>query len=369
MSEKPVILFESYPDFSGSPLEIYNELVKRGYDKKYDLIWTVYSTFNEKTNYKVIKFHGCNTSEKQNVLRRTKVIIDSNRYIQKPRPDVFRLHTRHGTNLKKCPSYSRSIGQVDAMLSTSEAMIQIDKIVYPPQVSSKSIPLGLPVNDLLFHTKDLYANSFMKTITGIDKKFNKVFIWLPTYRQHRNNPSFGSKKILPFGLPLFKNENEAEKLNAELVKNNSILLCQFHHAQAKNYKLLPKYNNIIFITEDIKRKFNITLADFLGFADAMITDYSSIYYEFLLLNKPVALSVDDLVEYNKAFGFWYNYLQWLKGEYLIDIDGLINFIKNVSNGIDTHKKERTEFRDKIYKYKDDKSTERVVNYLVEKKVL
>lgn len=361
---KPVILFESYPDFSGSPLEIYNELVKRGYDKKYDLVWAVYSTFNEKTNYKVVKFHGCNSQEKQQILARTKVIIDSNRYIYKPRPDVFRLHTRHGTNLKKALSYSRGIGPVDAMLSTSEAMIEIDKIVYPQQVASKSIPLGLPVNDLLFHHKDLYANGFMKSVTGTDKKFNKVFLWLPTYRQHRNNPSIGSKFIQPYGLPLFRNEDEAVKVNDELVKSNSVMLCQFHHAQAKNYKSLPKCSNMIFITEDMKRKFNITLADLLGFSDAMITDYSSVYYEFLLLNKPVALSVDDLVEYNRAVGFLYNYLEWLKGEYLINTSALIKFIADVSNGIDRLKDSRTEFRNKIYKFKDDKSTQRVVDFLI-----
>ena len=68
MNEKPVILFESYPDFNGSPLEIYNELIKKGYDKKYDLIWAVYSDFNRQTNYKIIKFFNCENKEKQNVL-------------------------------------------------------------------------------------------------------------------------------------------------------------------------------------------------------------------------------------------------------------------------------------------------------------
>ena len=131
MSEKPVILFESYPDFSGSPLEIYNELVKRGYDTKYDLIWTVYANFNEKTNYKVVKFHGCNTPEKRNVLSRTKVIIDSNRYIQKPRPDVFRIHVRHGLTLKKCQSYYNDIGNLDAIITTSDEMLKIEEKAYP----------------------------------------------------------------------------------------------------------------------------------------------------------------------------------------------------------------------------------------------
>ena len=69
---KPVILFESYPDFNGSALAVYEELVKRGYEEKYDLVWAVYSDFNLKTNYKVVKFFNCNSPEKQDIIKRTK---------------------------------------------------------------------------------------------------------------------------------------------------------------------------------------------------------------------------------------------------------------------------------------------------------
>ena len=97
MSEKPVILFESYPDFNGSALAVYEELVRRGYDKKYDLVWAVYSDFNLKTDYKIVKFFNCNSAEKQNILKRTKCIIDSNRYIFKHQANnAFRFHVRHG---------------------------------------------------------------------------------------------------------------------------------------------------------------------------------------------------------------------------------------------------------------------------------
>lgn len=366
MSEKPVILFESYPDFSGSPLEIYNELVKRGYDKKYDLIWTVYANFNEKTNYKVVKFHGCNTPEKQNVLRRTKVIIDSNRYIYKPRPDVFRLHTRHGTNLKKAAGYSRGIGAVDAMLTISDAMRDIDKIIYPLQVASKDVIFGLPANDRLYDKVDLYSNGFIKAITGSDNKFTKIIGWFPTYRQHRNNPSFGTKKILPFGLPGIKSEKEIQEINEKLKEKNSLLLIQMHHAQAKNYKVLPKFSNICFVTEDIKRKFSVSMFGIFNNLDALITDYSAAYFEYLLLNRPIGLCIEDLVEYNKAFGFWYDYTKWIKGDYLLEGKDIVSFIDDVANGIDKTKKERTELLNKVHKYQDNKSAERVVNYLVEK---
>lgn len=56
MSEKPIILFESYPDFNGSALAIYEELVKREYDKIYNLVWAVHKTFNKKQYIKQLNF-------------------------------------------------------------------------------------------------------------------------------------------------------------------------------------------------------------------------------------------------------------------------------------------------------------------------
>ena len=240
MNEKPVILFESYPDFSGSPLEIYNELVRRGYDKKYDMVWAVYSTFNEKTKYKVIKFFGCNSPEKQNILARTKIIIDSHRYVQKPRPDVFRLHTRHGTNLKKVWRYSATIGEVNAILSTSKLMATVDKEIYPESVANKDVILGYPVNDKLFEHIDLYKCGFIKVLTNGNNLFSKIIGWFPTYRQHRGNPLSGSQMVFPFGLPCINSIDDANQINAVLKRCNILVLAQMHHAQAKNYRLLQK---------------------------------------------------------------------------------------------------------------------------------
>ena len=197
MSEKPVILFESYPDFSGSSLEIYKELIKRGYDKKYDLIWAVYSNFNEKTNYKVVKFYGCNSVEKRDVLRRTKCIIDSNRYIQKPRPECFRLHVRHGFPFKYCKDYFNSIGYTDAIITSSDEIKSLDLKIYPPTIKNNFILTGYPSLDTLFTKSDLIP--LIKELTNKDD-FSKIIGWLPTFRKHRFGGSLCGKKF-PFGLP------------------------------------------------------------------------------------------------------------------------------------------------------------------------
>ena len=367
MSEKPVILFESYPDFSGSPLEIYNELVKRGYDKKYDLIWAVYSTFNEKTNYKVVKFHGCNTPEKRNILARTKLIIDSNRYIQKPRPDCFRLHVRHGFPFKYCKGYFDSIGYVDAIITSSEEIKKLDEKIYS-KIKDKLIITGMPVLDRLFSKTDLYANGFIKELTQTDTKFNKIIGWLPTFRKHRfGGPQVG--KVFRYGLPVIKSVDDYKKLNAELEKQGILLIIQMHHAQAANYEKLPKVSNISFVTEELKRKYNLTTHNLMSAFDGFITDYSAAYHEYIILNRPIALTCDDLVEYSRTEGFCCNYLEWIKGDYILDCDELIKWINDIGNGIDRSKKERELSLHKIHAHIDNHSTERVIKFLLDRKVL
>jgi CDP-glycerol glycerophosphotransferase (TagB/SpsB family) len=362
---KPVILFESYPDFSGSPLEIYNELVKRGYDKKYDLIWAVYSTFNEKTNYKVVKFHGCNSPEKQEILARTKAIIDSNRYIYKPRPDVFRLHTRHGCSFKKCIEYYSVVGQVDAILTTSEPMKGVDERVWPSHLKGKFIVTGLPALDALFSRIDLNKIGFIKHLTGSDKRYSKIIGWLPTFRKHRKIGKLCGKKF-PFGLPILYTIDAFKKLNDELMKKNVLLLIQMHHAQAKDYQTLPKFSNICFVNEDDKKAFGLTTHKLMSAFDAMLTDYSAAYHEYLILNRPIGLTIDDLVEYSRDEGFCYNYLDWIKGDYIIKLDALLTFVANVTANKDPSKAKREESLRKIHSHIDNMSTKRVVDYLVSK---
>lgn len=360
---KPVILFESYPDFSGSALEIYNELIKREYNKKYDLIWAVYSTFNEKTNYNVVKFHGCNTPEKRNILSRTKIIIDSNRYIQKPRPDVFRIHVRHGLTLKKCQSYYNDIGNLDAIITTSDEMLKIEENAYPSYLKNKFIITGMPTTDRLFHPNDLY-NGFIQELTNNNIKYNKIISWLPTYREHRFS-HFGKNKY-EYGLTALHNKFECDKLNNVLKNNNILLIIQMHHAQAKNYQNLLKYSNIVVVNENIKSKYSITTSDILGNSDALITDYSGAYQEYIILNKPIGLIIEDLVDYSKNVGFYLNYLEWIKGDYLLDNTDLINWVNDIANNIDKSKNERIKSLNKTHLYQDDKSTQRVVDYIVNK---
>lgn len=112
-------------------------------------------------------------------------------------------------------------------------------------------------------------------------------------------------------------------------------------------------------------KENIGLYEFLGQTDGLITDYSSVYYDYLLVDKPIAITTDDLEEYKKIFDFVYDDIfDVIKGEYINNFDDLKTFLNNVATGNDVAQEERENMKKKLHQYPDGNSSKRVYDFLV-----
>lgn len=363
------IIFESYPDFDGSPKKIYDEFVCRNIQKKFKLVWAVdKSQQNLSLKYNAVGFFG-NLSvlgriKRKWMLMHAKLIVDSNRYVRKINPKTYRLYTQHGAPLKKVFSYTYALGDVDVVLSLSEEMSGLEHAIFP-SAHGRLEPLGYPSNDGLFVEKDSRINAFWRKSVGDEFSFEKIVGWMPTYRQHRNGGVNDTNYVFPYGIPLFQKHEEFDKVNAFLKEKNILLAVQMHHAQADNF---PKqiYSNIVLIPPALKQEMGISNANLMSNFDAMITDYSGAYHEYLLLNRPIALSIDDYDEYAKNPGFSIDYFDLIKGVYLRDTSDLIHFIEDVANGVDSAKEEREKSLRRIHKYTDGQSTKRVVDFLIEK---
>ncbi len=361
------VFFESYPELDGSPWMIYQEMINRGLDKRYKLRWLVDDSFKNPPNVPCVHFFNTKTIfEKIScycLLAKAKVIIDSNRYVYKINQKTFRLYTRHGAPLKNDYFYSSKLGVVDAVLSISEELCNIQEKLFP-SAKGKFITLGYPTNDRLFENVDLYKIGFWRKLTGQNDKFDKIIGWLPTYRQHRNGgEAEESSFIHPYGIPLIKNKDEFEKLNKILKEKNALLAIQMHHAQSKNF---PDYcySNIILIPQSLKYEMSISTVNLMKSFDAMITDYSSAYHEFLLLDRPIGLSIDDYDIYCEKPGFSLDFFEWIKGFYMRNFDDLTVFVNDTLEGRDISRFQRESALQRIHKYKDAKSTMRVMDFLI-----
>jgi CDP-glycerol glycerophosphotransferase (TagB/SpsB family) len=217
-------------------------------------------------------------------------------------------------------------------------------------------PLGYARNDDLFRKIDVH-----QVFPNLD--FEKVIYWLPTYRQH----FWGVANHSDISMPIIYTQQDANLINECAVKNKMLIIVKVH--QVQDVTKISEYNlsNLIFIKNDFFDDKDFTNYQLLGSSDAMISDYSSVYYDYLLCDKPIGLCFDDFEEYNKREGFTMDPNVILAGgEKIYNTNDFCDFIANVAQGKDLLKEKRNEIKLMCHDNIDNKSSERIVDYLEEK---
>lgn len=207
------------------------------------------------------------------------------------------------------------------------------------------ITLGSPRLDVLF--KDFQnAEMFMEkdfiNIKSMYEQGKKLFIYMPTFRDTGKNISSWLK---------------SDRLRQFLCVNNAILICKLHpiDKNSLNFELGKEF---------YKMDSKSDVYPILKYTQSLITDYSSIYYDYLLLDKSIIYYVPDLIEYQeKCHGFYRPYEELTAGIKTYNEDELINAMQNVVNGVDNYKGQREKLRDKMFKYQDGRNCERVVEWI------
>lgn len=373
LPKRKFIIFESSPECDGSPWMIYREMLRRIPQVESQCIWAVDKNFTTKNKKLRIESFFGDLSWKDRLKRHWIVqnailIVESNRFIPKQKKSTLRIYTRHGGCIKNTGVYASSIGDVDYILTLSEKTMQMESLNVYTTVKNpeeKFLITGFPCNDKLFEPFDLFANGFWLRHIGCQRKFDRIIGWLPTYRQHSHDNAANSKLVFPFGLPIIKTEDELSRLNEFLRQKNILLAVQMHHSQQRNFPI-KKLSNVVLISQDIKYELGVSNFNLISNFDALITDYSGVYHEYALLDRPIAISIDDYEDYSVSPGFVLDFFDWIKGVYLKQYCDLINFIKEVSEGVDSAKSQRQEAIHLIHKYIDNQSTNRVVDFIFDK---
>lgn len=355
LPKKNWIVFESVPDLSDNTKAVFDEMIKRKLNKKYVFIWWVSDKNKELPKYEnTIYIDKNNMKEYSKYLKRAKVLISCNQFLCSDIKGQTSFYLTHGTALKKVVNYSIP-SNIDYNLVASTESIPSMADVFNADVKN-FYGLGFPRNDELTNFKyDLH--SLFKT------KYKKIIVWYPTFRQHKN----GYKNTKTSTIPILDDHKKAIKLN-DLAKEKEILIViKPHFAQDISY--ITKYNlsNVLFINDEFFVKNKISSYQFVGNCDALITDYSSIYFDYLLCDKPIGAVWEDIEEYKKNPGFCIDVDHYMKGAFKIyNLNDLIKFIDNVSKEIDDLKKERAEICKYANYSKDGKNSKRVVDFIIEK---
>lgn len=189
----------------------------------------------------------------------------------------------------------------------------------------------------------------------------KIILWLPTFRR-----GIGLKETEK-DLPILDNNNILE-LDERLVSLGIKLYIKPHPLQMGGLsELFSSYKprNFQLITDDILREHNLTLYSFLGKTDALLTDYSSVFFDYLLLNKPIGFAIDDIDEYKKSRGFSLEPAEnYMPGKKILTMHDLLQFVQDVHDGNDEYEAERKAVNNKVNYYTDDKSCERCAKLIL-----
>lgn len=203
--------------------------------------------------------------------------------------------------------------------------------------------IGSPRIDLLIHNQDEYEKEFYYNYPELINK--KIIIYMPTFRL---DSDFSFKEDYDLKI-------NWENLDEYLGKNNHIFLIKRHPSMLdKGINLISKeYENII----DVGDVSNYPL---LVASDMLITDYSSIYSDYLLFNKPIIFYCPDLEEYSKITEFYCKIPDDLPGTFCQDYDELINAINNSNEDVDY-----SYHKEKILQYCDGNSTKNLLKIIDE----
>lgn len=141
------------------------------------------------------------------------------------------------------------------------------------------------------------------------KNYDEVFIYMPTWRE--DNKNFLDDFLL-----------HLRNLNKHLKQKNKLLLLKLHpRTPLINRNSINNYSNLILLNN------KIDIYPILPFTDTLITDYSSIYYDYILMKeKRTIFFIPDYNSYIKCRDLAFDYFSSIKGDIVYDFNGLLNKI-------------------------------------------
>lgn len=240
-------------------------------------------------------------------------------------PWQTKVNLWHGMPLKKIgyASDEHTKLNMDYTLATAPVFAPIIANVFAI-ADSKVLHIGEPRNDLFYHGPQFsFANIFNNDWPTI--------VWLPTYRQsqtggvHYDSPQ---TKGAIGGLKLA----DLKQMQTSLSKHGFNLAIKLHPMDVLNKQPL-KLNapNIHIINNQEFTSYHIEVNTFLKASTALITDYSSVYFDYVLLQRPIGILALDQNAYQHNRGFVSEQVRTqMHGHQINNINDFSNFLTAVA---------------------------------------
>lgn len=268
-------------------------------------------------------------------LRRAKYWISNYRMLdhQIPRRNQIFVQCWHGTPLKRLgydlESSNNSMNSIKEIRSKYRTDANKFKYLLSPspfctekfatawnlvktKQTGKIIEEGYPRNDRLINHPPEEREELRRSL-GVEGK--KVILYAPTWRDNQHTSGEGYT---------YKTEVDFDKLR-EGLGEEYVILFRAHYLVANSFDF-AKYSGFVV---DVSKHPDIN--DLYIAADILVTDYSSVFFDFANLRKPEIFYMYDLEEYANELRGFYISLDELPGPVVRDEDALIEAVRAADN--------------------------------------
>ena len=323
---------------------LYQYLVDNGYQDKYEIICASNNFYHLKKDKKV-KFISIYNGLYY-FLTSKYFFYSFGKYPIKPTKKQMVVNLWHGMPLKKIGNLENGMENIDYNFFTklvSDLFTPIMKAAFNAN-DEQILLVGNIRNDELF-----------------EENKDKNIIWMPTYRNSKNYHD--SQDAIIFSL----DDLEFNRMNNLLAGYEYHLYIKLHPLEESHFKFKNNYSNIHMLSEDIISQNYGTLYKFLGTTSALITDYSSVFLDYYLLNRPVAFTINDYEEYKEKRGFVFEDVKSLMvGPTISNFDELLKFLLSVMKSEDEFYIERNKVNSVVNSIQKDFTKTLLENIGIEK---
>ena len=261
-------------------------------------------------------------------------------------------HSRESSDLKRIhkgyKKYTRVITSSEAIRPCyAEAFsVSMDKVK----------ATGIPRTDIFFDKE--YINSKKEELYQEYPflKGKKVILFAPTYRGTQfSDAHYGIEKL------------DLEEIYSIFSKQNYIFIFKWHpflynkieESKTREYDGYKKHPDFYY---DLSKERDIN--DLLLVTDILITDYSSVIFDYVFMNKPIVYFTYDYKEYvENGRGLYFPFEEYVYGNVAKDSKELVKAIQ--ANSME--EEARSKFVQKFMSACDGHSTEKVINWVFKNK--
>lgn len=368
-TDSKTVCFKAFngKSYACSPKAIYEYMLTQEKYKDFKFIWVFkepekHSYLAENPNTTIVKDA---TRDYMKAMAKSKYWIHNYRVADHiyPKADQIYVQCWHGTPLKRL-GYD-IVNSDNALNSTNEIRFKykvdaakFSYILSPSKFASEKfisawnlkaickencvIEQGYPRNDELFNAKE-DDKLRIKEALGIENVDKKIIFYAPTWRDNQHDSKIGY---------VYKTEVDFDKLR-DALGDEYIILFRAHYLVANSFDF-EKYSGFVY---DVSKYDDIN--DLYIVSDLLVTDYSSVFFDYANLRRPMIFYMYDFEEYKNEMRDFYFDISELPGPIVKDEDSLIDAINSLEDYQKEYGRKYIAFHDKFNYLDDGHASQRV----------